>query len=945
MIGLSKKFSLYDHLQDIVPNVSLEMEAIFCESSDSEKENEQKIRKKENANSNMQKEHEKQNANQPKFEINGNIVENSFLVGHEMNNKFLICRDCLDSNLVKKTFIDMLDISNHKRTNIYKHHELFECVGASINLDLSFMILTFKKGIISDDLKRETRYQSFIVELQNNNILKQFTDETSFYQRIFFLPNHRSTKYEEILSILDQNFIRVNRLNFKNQSQHKQKIKIMTKQTTSYVICEKFIWYHFSPKSQRLFVLKPVPTRNEELLCYSFENKKTQVILDMSLKILKTPFSIEPKSSDVHKSYCNHKSNMHGLCSPNSTYNFQIVKISTGAFCLCRQYPENFENESILISIWILHRREQINLQIPYSKLSSKPSGKLKAFFGSIYEILVIYIPGYFLQFLDCTRLHETTIPMIFHEKEFLDPIQKTSLLLSPIYSEVDTLNRIQSENDLIDNYSGTIYSYTISKEYLASLLPKYHQLSEFIVHVFLTHMIDEKMLEEMKPSLLDETISFSSQFFQEYIFASTFQNLRKKNFQKNLRNFRKIILSIIPISTINNLEYDKHELFDFMRNSIAEYELLRIQDTFTTISESRTIRLSLTNLQESFLQFTSKNIASNEEKALMVFPEIQASPLTKKKKKKVEQNLIKSKVSLSFFETLIQDHISKYLVNIKNRKTIIKQLLKFYLETITNEIENLFKFLFDNLIEQYFGDEQSGLHFIPEPIPSIENSMKENENSKNNFNYLNNQSVSKELLFFKQKKMFGLMERLYISLEKFYLPFPKNFHPVFCRLGFYCLSKQLFAHYITNNMFQIDIRFIPEITPFLDLKTKQDQELKNRLICLLNGTEEIIEVSEAFEVDEKYLLEYYSNSISDQIINKLNSQKSQNVHPFSRSTDSHEIIRFEPLTIVKNSIQEIDTKSQIHSIKFLLSKMEKIYQKNLIEPEKLLNLEQIEKK
>ncbi len=96
----------------------------------------------------------------------------------------------------------------------------------------------------------------------------------------------------------------------------------------------------------------------------------------------------------------------------------------------------------------------------------------------------------------------------------------------------------------------------------------------------------------------------------------------------------------------------------------------------------------------------------------------------------------------------------------------------------------------------------------------------------------------------------FDILEHLHNSLEELGFPFPRGFHSMFVRLGYSCLSRNLFIQYMNRGVFTIEEDFVEEVVNLLsDCNSPEDHHFKSLLINRLplvrtNYSTEIITIT-----------------------------------------------------------------------------------------------------
>lgn len=112
-----------------------------------------------------------------------------------------------------------------------------------------------------------------------------------------------------------------------------------------------------------------------------------------------------------------------------TTYVAATDMCTQNGLCLCQQHePDSTAHKglgqnNIKVTIYILHHRMKLKISIamPSGNFDTISSDLMDAhvFFDSIGDLLMIYIPGYYLQFVDCGEEHEPCGGLYFSGSRF----------------------------------------------------------------------------------------------------------------------------------------------------------------------------------------------------------------------------------------------------------------------------------------------------------------------------------------------------------------------------------------------------------------------------------------------------------------------------------------------------------------------------------------------
>ncbi|KAJ5078396.1 gamma-secretase-activating protein [Anaeramoeba ignava] len=853
---------------------------------------------------------QKDNLLSMKKKENSQITEQFFFIGQESNNKLLILRYIQDDESSPTTIIDLVDLTTKTRKTLFSKKPIMSIVGASLSIDSSFLLITMKfthqikhsKQILLD----KPKYQIFLVELKNNSQFREITKLSYQYQRAFFISKKDESKKQTILVIIDQKIVQVIQIGMKSETKKGNNIKLITKIKNTETICEEFLWYQWNPQHEQLFLLKQGKSADKnELICYSFHHKQTKVILTTEFEIIEN--NIESK---MNKFDYFHDNNMHGLYPPSLSFQFYIAKISRGNFCLCRQQITTQDQKKFLqISIWILYRRERIDVSIPIKDVSKAENAHV--IFSSIYELLIIYVPGMCLEFFDCTILHDPIKPVHFEEEEYVTSFFDSASYLCPIELHKKK-TYIPNENFVINNLNGKLYSFNIALGVLKHVfLQRNSELSSFIAHICFTHFNNPKFADALFDLICKaEPTCITPKLVQEYLIASTFQILFiKQNMPSKLIEHRKLFLSTIPMT--QSKPFKNSLTFISQENCAKDIQIQthNFQDK-NPISYVNYQRIDFSKLLEEL----TKNEIQKE------FPE-EENEIDEERTQTA--GIFSASQLKQIFKNRFLESIEK---TTKNKKQIAEELTTLYYKTISMQIEKIFHFVVVNLIQEF-----SNLVITPSENKMLQFSSRRNQDINSKINSeCQNQDLKNTILAqlrLKQRQVFDVLEKFYMALEEFSLPFPNHFHYYFCRLGFSCLPRELFLQHLDRNIFRVDSGFISDL---IKPKRKNDTELLNSTVEKLQKTEDIIKILIKYKDSQniRNLIEFYSREISHDYISLIESQnhKLSNSDLFHLQTEKIEDIEFSPLEIAIERIEKINNENLFSPIIFISENYKQSY-------------------
>lgn len=444
-----------------------------------------------------------------------------YIVGQEKDQVYLIARE---DYFPDKTAIELVDTLKRERRVIYIEDSIIKCVSASINQDRNILTFTTISKKTEDS---PSLYESHLVELGEKPSKYTFNVKGSNYQCIQFIPG-QSKNLTYFLFFKEKEKIEMYAIQKKGLESHPER------QGT---FVQKYLWSQWDCQYSLLYYLEREKTNGYVLRCcsfasrpsVSFERDNLQLNLPKELgKIEKFPWK-------------------NGHSSPDSSIHFEIVK--TPAPILCQQILHNELNDGIPISLYVLHHNVKINITIPIKE-------RYHVFFGSMNGLVMIYIPGIYLQLVDVDKDH--------YPRELLTWTENVPILLNQ-KSEPHCLH-LKSRNEngyLMDFKKGHIFEYDLDKDYLLKWLSTETNPKSFIkmIHLAFTHFKDDKFSDDVLNLVFKNLYrNISTDVISECLLALSF--IKVKHMDEEF-------LRIIPMST----EENKSTLETFKIN--GEYHII----------------------------------------------------------------------------------------------------------------------------------------------------------------------------------------------------------------------------------------------------------------------------------------------------------------------------------------------------------------------------------
>ncbi|EFA78904.1 hypothetical protein PPL_08372 [Heterostelium album PN500] len=477
--------------------------------------------------------------------------------------------------------------------------------------------------------------------------------------------------------------------------------------------------------------------------------------------------------------------------------NIHVVNLNGNGLCLCHQEESN--NTLIRISIYLLHLKQRIRYSIP---LHSIDGGFLsiqitRVLFDCIGNLLMIYIPGNFLQFIDCSSDHDPCFGLTLHY-DLSSPIKEASShdssdILStrtrPLPNKISTsiipyyLTNHKDKNKpdqyLFDYQHGILYRFQFERESILKLFNK-DSISKYslepgteirAMHLTNIHVNDSEIMVRILASVCNETSLISSDLLKEYLLGSTYKILRDNKLDNQY-------LQILPVTSIEALDStSKPRLKDLELAAITtqipaniaptkkedpnKKRLKSFQVTKPDILQRETTLATFPGfLKNFFSDFKSEDTtirkSSGSESTLS--PQKQVAPTSK--------IALASNISLDGYEENPLGDIQSYSANLADYFLQISQ--KESKEKLT-EWANSYKNVQINVVNTLYAHLRKNI---------INNDSHETVSIRSHP---------------KRSQLFRVMEKLYTAIEELSCPFPKDFFSHFTILGFYCLTRTVF--------------------------------------------------------------------------------------------------------------------------------------------------------
>lgn len=209
----------------------------------------------------------------------------------------------------------------------------------------------------------------------------------------------------------------------------------------------------------------------------------------------------------------------------------------------------------IAVSIYVLRcsSRLDVDINIPNGSLSTM--AEVQVFFGSIGGLLLIYVPGSYLQLVDCITGHNSEpTPNLCLGPELATPLPHQAMASTHVNAHITPLHAEShsgAKSDLrdhffLDNRDGIVYEFTFDRNALMRVFD--HSTPEAHVqalHLAIIHMHDSELVHRLMGHLCSSKPHvLTPELLHEYLLGVPYQKVKEKSMEPHL-------LELLPVSSI----------------------------------------------------------------------------------------------------------------------------------------------------------------------------------------------------------------------------------------------------------------------------------------------------------------------------------------------------------------------------------------------------------
>eukprot|EP01128_Nolandella_sp_AFSM9_P006214 TRINITY_DN3144_c0_g1_i1.p1 TRINITY_DN3144_c0_g1~~TRINITY_DN3144_c0_g1_i1.p1 ORF type:complete len:988 (+),score=189.66 TRINITY_DN3144_c0_g1_i1:438-2966(+) len=477
------------------------------------------------------------------------------------------------------TFVDLVNIRSDEYISLYRHTSVIDCMGCSVNSDHTLIAFTarYRQTVTLASTSGESSvptdsFESFVSELQGASktpVRFQLSPRSATPQLVQFVPilgKQLKHQIETIAAVHGRTFSTFKV--FTTVDTEKQVAEIV-RAPVEMKVREDLAWFEWIPERSCLYVLyyvppdpsrkmrssKSRPQANYCLTCYSFKSKRAHVVF-------RTPIYISIGALDQLK----------------------IVRLRSGEesnIVLCQQHEFQEAYTGVNLSLYILHHQKVVKLSV------ALPSHYLKdarVFFDVMGDHLLIYIPGYFLQLVDCSITRPVSISLSLYGKKHVtafpsqlktfaakgDKEEDDLPLPDPgsfiTYSEPSNGHK-RWIHSIFDREKGAIYRYTIDRTAILTLFepssPVSLPLRLRALRLSIITLMDPELVEEILKRIFSGGKvggeggvggsggrTCSKELLNEYLLGSTYSQFLKE-IEANKLGRKRVWLPLLPYTSL----------------------------------------------------------------------------------------------------------------------------------------------------------------------------------------------------------------------------------------------------------------------------------------------------------------------------------------------------------------------------------------------------------
>jgi len=808
------------------------------------------------------------------------------VVGREPTGQILVSYNAYSGDK-KTTFIDVYDPTNRVLASIYKHPTKMLCTNASFSFSQG--ALAFTQIVKPQNNPRGYSFRTFVTEVKEKNKIFEISTpaHADFPQQVIFVypENVQGTKgnnkTEYLLYVVDKQLVQFYQIPLRVKSflLHQTQIEIASAPNFLQTVGKQFLWHSWDPQCNSLFLLtaptNSKPNSNEKCLhCYQLTEKGFRITwvmsVDLHLPNPTCPFVIEHLITKFD----------HRVPFNSNEIELQLFRLSSKtSYCLCCQYRAEVDNEPVIrVQVFMLIDKEKVDITIPAYNLPDRT----KVFFGILGGMIMIYIPGIYLQLLDSCASHPLYMGLSING-EFANLIPSTVPVPNEtLYAQYPHLRAGSSSLEKRESYSlswffsrdgptklsgailldrdeGVAYEYQINRDAFVELFSKHTSQSNLVcaIHLLFVHLQDNALIDRIMKFYCKNCSSATTLVFKEFLLAAPYLKA------KQTENIHPILLAMMPLSSQQpcdrTLVVDR--AFDFSSMPCApvfsepERVIIVEREKYYLVPRFQYDQIGDEPIDLSYFSVLTSSRIASYFKGYLKRSNLPAVPETSFRENPEVEDI--GSVLTKATPKLVQG-FSKYISKIFSHTINTKQALEIsycYRGLIVDQTNRLFSYILD--------------------------SMEKDDST---------QSKAEAMMFYQ------LLESLHCVLEELSFPAPKGFSKWFIVLAQRCLPRCIFLQYVERNVFTVDVESIDKLLSELN-DSEEDKLLRYELLCNLNNRNQAIKIMKNYCEYVDFLLQYYLTHLPLKTITAKDQLRAQ------ANLESTNDSMFIPRTVFMNAV------------------------------------------
>lgn len=487
--------------------------------------------------------------------------------------------------------------------------------------------------------------------------------------------------------------------------------------------------------------------------------------------------------------------------NPTSLYAKDLFKVQRfgdmhdNAFCLCQQHSREKEG-GIDVTVYILHHGMKMSYTIP---CSSPELDKSQVVFDRIDDLLMIYLPGYFIHLLDCSIDHPPVISLKLHGEEYANLLghQKKGEAIE-LQPYIFLSERKDITNVLMTQSGRILYEYRLEASCIDRILAIGDPALDLqALLLSLLHFKDTELSFYVIRTICTLRPTFvSAELFKQFLIGTLHNDfvmsLKNEILPRKLSNFMPLYTKSYPLETLLKTGCPVDNVAVAEMDTCPDRPKRRDRFYFSSI-DWRKVDKDRTTQTSSFRKFLSSTVGK-----FIGGSDMQTSELD-------------------------QDNDC----NDPYRNALINAYIEYIFEPLSKEVKV----------------NKSGLSLASEL-----------RNMQSHLSGVLYESITDATAEAPLKTQFLVLSHYHCAIEELMYPTPWKFPKHFAELGYQALPRNMFMQYLERNVFFITKDFVA--TAMYQLKkTPEDISFANFLLSYLTQRE-ALDLVHRNHFDDDYVVE-----------------------------------------------------------------------------------------